>query len=165
MKNLLSGLFIILFAILSCRSDEEGLQQIDQVLHFYIDSVGQDMLNSNIAGSYRNPRFNDVYGAVDNSPVSFTLRKDNDTLSYLEYVAGARRIGIDSLGITKIYESRIALAFDKPVTDSTVVTVNDTIVLQYSSTPEWFQISRVFYNGEEVSFRKDGETNIVEIKK
>lgn len=165
MKNIFSGIFILLLVILSCRSDEEGLQQIDQVLHFYIDSAGQDMLNSTISGSYRNPRFNDVYGATDTAPVSFNLRKNNDTLSYLEYVAGARRIGIDSSGSAKIYESRIALAFDKPLTDSTFVTVNDTLVLQYSSTPEWFQISKVFYNGAEAMINKTSEANIVEIKK
>ncbi|MCB4234233.1 hypothetical protein LDL59_01505 [Kaistella anthropi] len=51
------------------------VQQIDRILQVYIDSAGQDMLNSNLKGGYTNISMNDVYGITDNAPVSFNQKK------------------------------------------------------------------------------------------
>lgn len=165
MKNGFFLLFFVLFLASSCRNDEQEVQQIDQLLRLYIDSAGRDMLNSNITGTYRNIRLNDVYGITDTAPVSFLLKKDSDTLNYLEYIAGARRIGIDSAGTTKTYESRIALTFDRKVNDSTSFAVNDTMTIRYSWTPELFQISKIWYNNADVFTKGAGQPNIIKIKK
>ena len=92
MKNVFSLFAIAFFAFLSCRNDEATVQKIDQIIQLYIDSADQDMLNTNIKGGYTNARMNDVYGLTDTAPVNFSPKKDNDTVSYIEYIAGARRI-------------------------------------------------------------------------
>ena len=164
MKNVFFLTIIILSAFLSCRSDEDSVQRIDQVINLYIDSSGQDMLNSNVPGSYTNSRMNDVYGLTDNAPVSFTIKKDADTISYIEYLAGAKRIGIDSSGNSKTYDSKVALFLTKKVNDSNRVT-NDTITIQYLSTPELFQVSKLWYNGVLQFTKVEGQPNTVKIVK
>lgn len=164
MKNVFFLTIIIFFAFLSCRSDEDSVQRIDQVINLYIDSLGQDMLNSKVSGSYTNSRMNDVYGLTDNAPVSFTIKKDADTISYIEYLAGAKRIGIDSSGTSKTYESKVALFLTKKVNDSNRVT-NDTITIQYLSTPELFQVSKLWYNGVLQFTKVEGQPNTVKIVK
>lgn len=164
MKNVFFLTIIVFFAFLSCRSDEESVQRIDQVINLYIDSLGQDMLNSKVPGSYTNSRMNDVYGLTDNAPVSFTIKKDADTTSYIEYLAGAKRIGIDSSGTSKTYESKVALFLTKKVNDSNRVT-NDTITIQYLSTPELFQVSKLWYNGVLQFTKVEGQPNTVKIVK
>ena len=164
MKNVFFLTIIVLFAFLSCRSDEDSVQKIDQVINLYIDSLGQDMLNSKVPGSYSNSRMNDVYGLTDNAPVSFTIKKDADTISYIEYLAGAKRIGIDSSGTSKTYESKVALFLTKKVNDTNRVT-NDTITIQYLSTPELFQVSKLWYNGVLQFTKVEGQPNTVKIVK
>ena len=164
MKNVFFLTIIILSAFLSCRSDEDAVQRIDQVINLYIDSLGQDMLNSKVPESYTNSRMNDVYGLTDNAPVSFTIKKDADTISYIEYLAGAKRIGIDSSGTSKTYESKVALFLTKKVNDSNRVT-NDTITIQYLSTPELFQVSKLWYNGVLQFTKVEGQPNTVKIVK
>lgn len=164
MKNVFFLTIIIFLAFLSCRSDEDSVQRIDQVINLYIDSLGQDMLNSKVPGSYTNSRMNDVYGLTDNAPVSFTIKKDADTISYIEYLAGAKRIGIDSSGTSKTYESKVALSLTKKVNDSNRVT-NDTITIQYLSTPELFQVSKLWYNGVLQFTKVEGQPNTVKIVK
>lgn len=156
---------ILFFAFISCRDDDRVVQKIDQVMQLYIDSAGQDMLNNSIPGSYNNIQWNDVNGLLDNAPVSYSNRKDIDTVNFLEYVAGARRVGIDSVGDRKTYESKIALLLTKRITDSTSAVTNDTMTIQYLLTPEVFQVSKVWYNNV-LSFTKvEGEPNIIKIKK
>lgn len=164
MKNVFFLTIIIFFAFLSCRSNEDSVQRIDQVINLYIDSLGQDMLNSKVPGSYSNSRMNDVYGLTDNAPVSFTIKKDADTISYIEYLAGAKRIGIDSSGTSKTYESKVALFLTKKVNDTNRVT-NDTITIQYLSTPELFQVSKLWYNGVLQFTKVEGQPNTVKIVK
>lgn len=164
MKNVFFLTIIVFFAFLSCRSDDDSVQRIDQVINLYIDSLGQDMLNSKVPGSYTNSRMNDVYGLTDNAPVSFTIKKDADTISYIEYLAGAKRIGIDSSGTSKTYESKVALFLTKKVNDSNKVT-NDTITIQYLSTPELFQVSKLWYNGVLQFTKVEGQPNTVKIVK
>ena len=164
MKNVFFLTIIVFFALLSCRSDEDSVQKIDQVINLYIDSLGQDMLNSKVPGSYMNSQMNDVYGLTDNAPVSFTIKKDADTISYIEYLAGAKRIGIDSTASSKTYESKVALFLTKKVNDSSKVT-NDTITIQYLSTPQLFQVSKIWYNGILQFTKVDGQPNSVKIVK
>lgn len=164
MKNVFFLTIIVFFAFVSCRSDDDSVQRIDQVVNLYIDSLGQDMLNSKVPGSYTNSRMNDVYGLTDNAPVSFTIKKDSDTISYIEYLAGAKRIGIDSSGTSKTYESKVALFLTKKVNDTNRVT-NDTITIQYLSTPELFQVSKLWYNGVLQFTKVEGQPNTVKIVK
>lgn len=164
MKNLFFITMLVFFAFLSCRNEEEAVQKIDQVIHLYIDSLGQDMLNVKIPGSYISSSMNDVYGLTDNAPVSVSIKKDADTVSYIEYLAGAKRIGIDSSGNSKTYESKIALKLTKKINNSNRIT-NDTMTVQYQSTPELFQVSKIWYNGVLQFTKVDGQPNTVKIVK
>ena len=165
MKNVFFFSLLFSVALLSCRNDEDAVQKIDQVIRLYIDSTGQDMLNANIKGGYSNIRMNDVYGLTDSAPVNFSSKKDQDTVNFIEYIAGARRIGIDSAGNSKTYESRIALSYSKSLTDSTTTVVNDTMTVQYNFTPELFQVSKIFYNNVLQFTKVADEPNIVKIQK
>lgn len=156
---------MVFFALISCRNDDRDVQKIDQIIHLYIDSAGQDMLNSNIPGSYVNVQGNDEYGLVDSAPVNFSNKKDADTVNYLEYLAGARRIGIDSVGDNKNYESKIALILTKKVNNTTNAVIKDILTIQYSSTPTSFQVSKVYYNNILKFTKVEGEPNIVKITK
>lgn len=164
MKNLMAVLVVVFFAFLSCRNDESGMQQIDQIIQLYIDSANQDMLNPKIAGSYTNIRMNDVYGITDNAPVSFNPKKDADTINYIEYVAGAKRRLIDSTGNNKTYQSKIALILTKKVNDTNRIS-NDTMTINYSFSPALFQVSKIWYNGILKFSKVDSEPNIVKITK
>lgn len=165
MKNLFFFLLVAAFSLLSCRKDDETVQRIDQVVKLYIDSAGVDMLNTNIPGGYSNVRMNDVNGLRDSAPVSFSLEKNADTLSYIEYVAGARRLGIDTLAFPKIYESKIALIMDRNIDASTINVVNDTLIIHYALTPELFQVSKIWYNGELKFTKTEGSANTVKVTK
>lgn len=165
MKNVFFILMMGLFAFISCRNDGEDIQQIDQVIQLYIDSAGQDLLNSKLPGSYTEIKINDVYGLTDNAPINVSLKKNEDTVNYLEYVAEARRIIVDSTSTFKIYESKLALTLTKKINDSTKMVTNDTMKIQYQSSPELFQVSKIWYN-EVLKFTKtDALLNVVEISK
>ena len=165
MKNLFFVLIVGFFAFLSCRNDESDVQQIDQIIHLYIDSANQDMLNAKIPGSYTNIRMNDVYGITDTAPVNFTPKKTLDTINYIEYIAGAKRIGIDSVGDSKNYQSKIALILTKKINDSTNAIINDTMTIDYHWTPTLFQVSKVWYNNVLKFTKVEGQPNIVKITK
>jgi len=165
MKNLFFILMIGAFAVLSCRNEDENIQRIDQIIQLYIDSAGQDMLNSKIPGSYTDININDVYGLTDTAPVAFSLKKNADTVSYLEYVAAAKRITIDSTATFQIYESKLALQLTKKLNDSTNLVTNDTMKIQYQSTPEIFQVSKIWYNNELKFTKTDQLLNVVKISK
>jgi len=165
MKNLFFILMIGAFAVLSCRNEDENIQRIDQIIQLYIDSAGQDMLNSKIPGSYSDININDVYGSTDTAPVAFSLKKNADTVSYLEYVAAAKRITIDSTATFQIYESKLALQLTKKLNDSTNLVTNDTVKIQYQSTPEIFQVSKIWYNNQLKFTKTDQLLNVVKISK
>lgn len=165
MKKIIFLMMISFLGFLSCRNDGDSAQKIDQIIQLYIDSLGQDMLNEKIPGSYTNTRMNDVYGITDNAPVSFSPQKDSDTINYIEYLAGAKRIGIDSSGNSKTYESKIALIFTKKINDSTNSVFSDILKIQYLSTPDLFQVSKIWYNDDLKFTKVEGEPNIVKISK
>lgn len=165
-RNLFVLFLITLFATSACRKDDEGVQRIDQILHLYIDSAGIDMLNSKIPGAYTQVKLNDVYGTTDNAPVSFQDKKDADTIHYIYYVAGARRIVTDSADSShKTVQSKIALNLVKQLTDTTFATTRDTLLLNYRFTPEVFELSEAFYNGTQVFTKTAGQPNVIKIHK
>ena len=164
MKNVFFLLLAVFVAFLSCRSDEDSVQKIDQVINLYIDSLGQDMLNTKLTGSYISLTMNDVYGLTDNAPISISIKKDADTINYIEYLAGAKRIAIDSTANSKTYESKIALNLTKKIADANRIT-NDTMTIQYLSTPNLFQVSKIWYNGVLQFTKVEGQPNTVKIVK
>ncbi|WP_312818477.1 hypothetical protein [Kaistella carnis] len=165
MKNLFFLMLVAFLGFISCRNDENDVQKIDQVMQLYIDSLGQDMLNVKLPGSYTSTSMNDVYGLTDNAPVTFSVKKDADTVSFIEYVAGAKRLRIDSTEFSKTYESKIALTLIKSINDSVKRTTNDTMTIQYLSTPTLFEISKVWYN-DVLQFNKvEGQPNVIKISK
>ena len=161
MRKTIALLVAGLFAF-SCKDGTEDLQRIDQVGHIYIDSLGQDMLNSAIPGSYYSVTMNDVYGDTDFSPVSYSTGKDADTISYITYVSGAKRLPISG---SSTYESKIALALTKKINDSVSKTSNDTMIIRYDNTPEVFQINSVIYNGATVFTKTPGLPNTIKVVK
>lgn len=165
-RNLLAVIFIAFLGIISCRNEDDSLQQIDQILHFYIDSAGIDMLNENVSGAYTSYSFNDVYGLTDNAPVSFTEVLDEDSLYFLKYVAGARRIAVDSTDTNhKTLQSKIAMQFVTKINDSVNKIQYDTLVLNYNFTPAVFQIQEAIFNGNTIFTKISGNPNIIKIHK
>ncbi len=164
MKNIFFLLVFIFIIVASCRK-EEPLQNIDQIIHLYIDSLGQDMLNKNIPGSYFSVSMNDVDGATDNAPVTVNLKKNADTVSYIEYIAGATRVLTDSVADKKMYRSRIALQLFSRINDSTQSITRDTLILYYTYTPEIFQVSSALYNQQLVFTKQNGQPNVIRIHK
>ncbi|AZA81109.1 hypothetical protein C1637_00570 [Chryseobacterium lactis] len=159
MRNIVFGILIVFVALLSCKSDDESLQRVDQVLNIFMkNSSNQDLLNSKKAGSYTSFSVNDVFGTRNVSPVSVSLRMTQDSLFYMEYIAGAKRRRLDSVspdnpGTGTSYYSRLALALTTNVNNVANVT-NDTVEIQYRMSPTLFQVSKVLYNKKEV-FSKD----------
>jgi hypothetical protein len=168
MKNILFGALIIFFALLSCKGDDDdSLQQIDQIFDLYMkNAAGQDLLNAKKAGSFTSISMNDVNGLTDVAPVSFTLKAAADSTLYVEYIASAKRITIDSISpADRTYESRIALALTRKLTDTTSIVTNDTLKIQYRYTPSVFEVSKVYYNNV-LKFTKTPNTpNVVTIVK
>ncbi|MCW3160910.1 hypothetical protein [Chryseobacterium oryctis] len=167
MKNNVFGFLIILFSLLSCGSDDDSLQRIDQIFNLYMkNSSGQDLLNSKKAGSYTAISMNDVNGTTDVAPVNYSLRMTSDSLYYIEYLAGAKRITIDSISPEdRTYESEIALRLSKPGIGDVPEVTQDTLKIQYHWTPSVFEISKVFYN-DELKFTKEPNVpNVVTIVK
>ena len=152
------GILVAVFVLVSCKSDDDSLQRIDQLLNIYVkSSTGQDLLNSKKTGSYTGLSVNDMFGTKDISPVSVSLRMTTDSLFYMEYLAGAKRRRLDSIspdnpGTGTSYYSRMQITYTKNTN------VNDNVVdileVQYRNTPTVFQVSKVLYNDVPV-FSKD----------
>lgn len=156
MKFKLNHIFIfkliaVLFLTVSCGSDDDSLQRIDQIMNFDVkNSVGQDLMNPKKAGSYTAYSVNDINGLTDLAPVSVPLRMTTDSLYYFEYLSGARRIIKDSISPeNKTYRSDLAFSFSRTVNNQ-IVTVTDVMEIHYRWTPSLFQVSEVLYNGQPV---------------
>lgn len=154
------SILVAVFALVSCKSDDDSLQRIDQLLNIYVkNSAGQDLLNSKKAGSYTGFSVNDIFGTKDISPVSVSLRMTTDSLFYMEYLAGAKRRRLDSIspdnpGTGNSYYSKMQITYTKStnVADNVI----DTLEIQYRNTPTVFQVSKVLYNRVPV-FSKDAD--------
>ncbi|SHE42552.1 hypothetical protein [Chryseobacterium vrystaatense] len=156
MKFKLKHIFIlkliaILFLMVSCGSDDDSLQRIDQVMNFYMqNNTGQDLLNAKKTGSYTTFSVNDDNGATAVVPVSIPLKMTTDSLFYFEYVSGAKRIIKDSISPeNKTYRSNLTFSLRRTVNNQ-VVTVTDVMEIHYRWTPTLFQVSEVLYNGKVV---------------
>ncbi|MCS4303630.1 hypothetical protein [Chryseobacterium sp. BIGb0232] len=166
MKNIFLYILLISFTVVSCGSDEESLQRIDQVLNIYVkDTNQQDLLNSKKAGSYTGYSVNDVFGSKDISPVTISLRMRTDSVFYMEYIGGAKRRKLDSTGPANpgsgnAYVSKMAITFTKTVNNTVERTV-DQLEIHYRKSPTLFQVSEVLYNGKsEFSKEADAPTSI-----
>ncbi|MDH5036443.1 MULTISPECIES: hypothetical protein [Chryseobacterium] len=159
------GIFIAVFALISCKNDDDSLQRIDQALNIYMkNSAGQDLLNSKKAGSYTGFSVNDIFGTKDIAPVSIPLKMTTDSLFYMDYLAGAKRRRLDSIspdnpGTGTSYHSKMLITFTKSTNVNDNVT--GTLEIQYRNTPTVFQVSKVLYDGNEVfSKEADAPTSI-----
>lgn len=160
---LVSAIFLF-----SCRKeDESDIQKIDQILNFYIkDSSGKDLLNTNLKGGYTTITAQDLNGVKALQAISgISVKKDKDTVAYVDYSVGAVRILKDSVSaIQKTYQSDYYLNLIKIVNKETITDV-DTIKIEYNWSPTLFQVSKVWYNNKLAFSKTEGQANIVNIVK
>ena len=165
MKLKISIILSTILLMFSCQRDDTETQTIDQVLKLYMRSADNpDLLNNKIKGSYTNVSLLDLLREKDSIAISGnSLLKDSDTITYLDYPAGAVRLKIDSLSNDdeQTYYSQFAIKLTKTATDSDT----DLIKIEYKSTPSLFQISKLWYNGELKFTKVQGQPNIVRIIK
>ena len=156
--------FIILF---SCKRDDEEMQVIDQVLNLYMkNSSGQDLFNPKIDGSYTSVALYDLLADTDLKPISgYSLLKNTDTISYMDYTAGAIRLLQDSINHDqKTYYSQFIIRLSKTENNIPVID-DDTIKIEYSLTPSVFQLSKLYYNDVLKFTKTKGQPNVVTIVK
>lgn len=168
MKNIIFGILIIFFALISCKSDDDSLQKIDQIFDLYMkNSAGQDLLNSKKTGSFISYSVNDVFGDKDISPVVTTLKMTPDSLFYIEYLAGAKRV-LDSTyspdAAERIYHSKMTLSLVKKV-NNVNDTITDVLQIDYRFTPTVFEVSKVYYNNQLKFTKQPNIPNVVTIIK
>lgn len=165
LKNIIFAFILILFFTISCRKNNGSTQQINQVVHIYIDSLGKDMLNTKLSGTYTAVSLKDIGGVYDQTAVSYNLKKNTDTVNYIEYVSGAKRNLLDSTSpYLKYYKSDMVLRLTKTVNSVSKTTI-DTVEVQYSWTPSLFQVSKIIYNKVSKPITVNGATNTVHIVK
>lgn len=149
MKKSFWGMLIGLLSLLSCRSDDDSLQKIDQIFNLYIkDSSGKDLLNPTKVGSYTGVSWNDELADTDVATVSFSRKMLTDSTYYAEYTAGAARVLYDdSDPENKIYRSEIQVSLTKKTSETTTAPVDiDTLEIYYRVNPSVFEVSKVYYN-------------------
>jgi len=154
--------------LFSCRGeDESDLQKIDQVINVYLhDNSGVDLLNTNIKGGYTTVSGQDLNADKALQEISgFSVKKDKDTIAYIDYVAGAKKILLDSISpVQKRYQSDFYLNLSKIINKETV-TDTDTVKVEYNWTPTLFQVSKIWYNQKLVFTKVEGQSNIIKIVK
>ncbi|WP_294243468.1 hypothetical protein [uncultured Chryseobacterium sp.] len=167
MKNIVFGLLIIFFALLSCRTGDEDVRRIDQILNIYMkNKAGRDVLHSRKDNTYFTYSLNDVNGVSDIAPVNSTLRATADSTLFIEYIAGAKRVGLDTLNPDdKIYHSVITVSLIKRLNNTILDTINDKLEIQYRMTPQVFEVSKVLYNDTLRFTKQAGAPNVVTIIK
>ena len=94
-----------------------------------------------------------------------SVKKDQDTIAYVDYATGAVRILKDSISPSKkTYQSDFYINLSKIVNKETITDV-DTVKVEYNWSPNLFQVSKVWYNNK-LSFSKvEGQPNIIHIVK
>ncbi len=167
MRNIIFGILVVFLAVLSCRTGDDELQQIDQILDIYMkNGAGRDLLHQKKDQTYFTYSMNDVNGIKDVAPVSSSLRATADSTLFIEYIAGARRIGVDTLDPNnKTYRSVIALSLIKRLNATIQDTINDTLRIEYRMTPSVFEVSKVYYNDTLRFTKTPGSPNVVTIVK
>lgn len=161
-------LFSIALLFFSCRKeDENDVQKIDQVINIYLkDTSGKDLLNANLSGAFTSVSAQDLNADKALQSISgFSVVKDKDTIAYIDYAAGAKRLLSDSVSATKKkYRSDFYLNLSKTV-NKVVVTDTDTLKIEYNWSPTLFQVSKLWYNNKLVFTKVDGQSNIIRIVK
>lgn len=167
MRNIVFGILVVFLAVLSCGTGNDDLQQIDQILNIYMkNGAGRDLLHKKKDQTYFTYSMNDVNGLKDISPVSSTLRATADSTLFIEYIAGARRIGMDTLDPSnKTYHSVITVSLIKRLNNTVLDTINDKLEIQYRMTPSVFEVSKVYYNDTLRFTKTPGSPNVVTIVK
>lgn len=158
-------LFSFLFLLMSCSTEDDNIQKIDQVLKIYIeDQDGQNLLNKDLEGGFSSVQMFDIGGEFTSQALKgYSLKKDSLDQQYIEYVAGGTRnlIGENSEG--KKYQSDFIIAYF--ITGQTEPVDIDELTLQYVNTPLVFRIEKISQNGVTIFTKKDDEPNIVKIVK
>lgn len=143
------------------------MQKIDQVINIYLkDSSGKDLLNANVSGAFTSVSAQDLDADKALQSISgFSVKKDKDTIAYIDYAAGATRLLKDSISTTnKTYQSDFYLNLSKTV-NKVLVTDTDTLKVEYSWSPSLFQVSKLWYNNKLVFTKVDGQANVIKIVK
>jgi hypothetical protein len=168
MKKIFLVFTIISLSFLSCGSDDDSLQKIDQLFNLYIkDSAGNDLLKPTEIGSYTGVTFTDELAEKDNVNVSYSRKMLADSTYYLEYLAGATRQFVegDSDG-NKIYRSVIQVSLIKKISETqNDPVVNDTMEIFYHSSPTVFEVSRVLYNKQLIFTKVPDQPNVATVIK
>ncbi|WP_346983456.1 hypothetical protein [Chryseobacterium sp. POE27] len=167
MKNIFFGLLVVFFAFLSCSTGDDELQRVDQILNIYMkNKAGRDLFHQKKDLTYFTYSFNDVNGVADLAPVSSTLKATTDSTLFIEYIAGAKRIGIDTLNPdNKIYRSQITVALIKRLNNTILDTITEDLKIDYRMTPSVFEVSKVYYNDTLRFSKQEGSPNVVTIVK
>ena len=168
MKKLFLVLTLISLTLLSCGSDEDSLQKIDQLLNLYIkDSSGTDLLKPTEIGSYTGVSFTDQLAEKDNVNVSYNRKMLEDSTYYLEYLAGATRQFVeDTPDGNKIYKSEIRVSLTKKISETqNDPVVQDKLEIFYRSSPNVFEVSRVLYNNQLIFTKVPDQPNVATIVK
>ena len=166
MKRKFSLFIFSLLTLLACRSDDDVVQDIDQILNIYIkNDAGQDLLNTKLDAHYTNVALLDLLETTDQKPVSSSIIMDKDSVRYVEYVAGATRLIKDSINEnSKSYYSSMIIRLTK-IVDKAPVIDDDTIRIEYNWTPQKFEVSKMWYSNQLVFTKSDTQPNIVNIVK
>ncbi|MCE3074937.1 hypothetical protein [Chryseobacterium gwangjuense] len=168
MKKSFWGILIGLVTLLSCRSDDDSLQKIDQIFNLYIkDASGKDLLNPTKIGSYTGVSLNDQLADNNVANVSFGRKMLADSTYYIEYIAGAKRqLYNDTDPENKIYRSEIRVSLTKKTSATTTAPVDiDTLEIFYRINPSVFEVSKVYYNKVLKFSKVPNEPNVVTIIK
>lgn len=159
---------LIGLALVSCGSDEDSLQKIDQKLQIFMkDASGKDLVNPTKTGAYSGITWNDELAPTDVANVSFSRQMLSDSTYYMEYLAGAtRQLVSESADGNKIYRSEIQFSLTKKISNTEFAPVErDTLQIFYRMTPAVFEVSEVYYN-KVLKFSKTADQpNIVTIVK
>ncbi|QIG90242.1 hypothetical protein G6R40_11465 [Chryseobacterium sp. POL2] len=166
MKRQFSLFIFSLLTLLACRSDDDVVQDIDQILNIYIkNDAGQDLLNTKLDAHYTNVALLDLLATTDQKPVSSNIIMDKDSVRYVEYVAGATRLIKDSINEnSKSYYSSMIIRLTK-IVDKAPVIDDDTIRIEYNWTPQKFEVSKMWHSNQLVFTKSDTQPNIVNIVK
>lgn len=167
MRNIVFGFLVVFCAFLSCRNDDDDLQKIDQILNIYMkDGAGRDLFHKKKDTTYFTYSLNDVNGVTDNAPVSASLKATADSTLYMEYIAGAKRVGLDTLDPdNKTYHSVITVSLIKHLNNTILDTIDEKLEIQYRMTPTVFEVSKVYYNDTLRFTKQPGSPNVVTIVK
>lgn len=167
MKNIFFGFLIVLGAFLSCRGGDDDIRKVDQIISIYMrNGSGRDLFHKKKDTPYFTYSLNDVNGIQDNAPVGSSLKATADSTLFIEYIAGAKRVGLDTLDPNnKTYHSVITVSLIKRLNNTILDTIRDRLEIQYRMTPSVFEVSKVYYNDTLRFTKQPGGLNVVTIVK